>query len=869
MATVTSNPQHQSSSESSCTEIPFELVNGSSAKLKRVPVCSGVCVPKGTLLEAGEWLVEAGGAHLPAQTTVLNRWSDGSVRWMLVRFVAGRIAVGRTSCMLIRPDRRARHFSAVTSLRKINNQLHLQISDAHRATEHHAVLAPELYDSTGRPCELSIDSVATTTTGDVCCVFEIKMRIPSFRHSRLLMSVEVWPSQGLIKTTVTFRNSSRARHKGGLWDLGDDGSLHFSGLHLKIATPGGGSMTRWRGESDNRDRACHSSDPVHIVQHGSGTRNWSSTSHVDRSGQVCVADRGYTIFSSAGTHRGYQSSPTVSLVNEDSQLMVAIPEFWQQFPGSLTITEDVIDAGLFPMESGPFELQGGEQKTHSLWACLCDSLPGLNELSWVHEPPQMVQSVDWFRQARVIEWLPAAIESQDRQIGRLKDYLEQSLRGERSMNHRRAAIDEFGWRNFGDVPADHEQTNYAGSNTVVSHYNNQFDLIFGGIQNMVVSGDNAWCDLYDPLARHVIDIDIYHTMEDRGCFNGGLFWHTDHYLDAKTATHRTYSAANASADGSYGGGPSNEHNYTTGLLYYYFLTGHQPAADAVRSLADWVIGMDDGSQTVFGLFDDGPTGLASQTKYEDFHGPGRGVGNSINALLDAFILTGDARYENKMEELIRRAIHPRQDCDKLELLNAEKRWSYTVCMTALGRVLHDRLEAGKLDELYEYIRLTLENYGRWMLKHERPSLSAPAELEFVTEAWAAQDFRKANALRIAASCTDDKESADLMRKKADELNDAAWHDLYQFGEAHLTARCLSIVMTEGLRDVFHRTESARSFPPADGDFHFGDSWTMFTPQKTRVRQLIRNPVQLLSSIPRVLRPARLLRAISAIRRQLG
>ena len=82
------------------------------------------------------------------------------------------------------------------------------------------------------------------------------------------------------------------------------------------------------------------------------------------------------------------------------------------------------------------------------------------------------------------------------------------------------------------------------------------------------SGDVRWYQLMRDLARHVIDIDIYHTQEDRPAYNGGLFWHTDHYTDAATATHRSYSRANRDTQGGsrYGGGPSNEHNYTTGLL---------------------------------------------------------------------------------------------------------------------------------------------------------------------------------------------------------------------------------------------------------------------------------------------------------------
>ena len=70
-------------------------------------------------------------------------------------------------------------------------------------------------------------------------------------------------------------------------------------------------------------------------------------------------------------------------------------------------------------------------------------------------------------------------------------------------------------------------------------------------------------------------------------------------LDASTATHRSYASANRpSPISSYGGGPGAEHNYTSGLLLYHYLTGDRRAREAVIQLSDWVIAMDDGAQTV-------------------------------------------------------------------------------------------------------------------------------------------------------------------------------------------------------------------------------------------------------------------------------
>ena len=201
---------------------------------------------------------------------------------------------------------------------------------------------------------------------------------------------------------------------------------------------------------------------------------------------------------------------------------------------------------------------------------------------------------------------------------RCESFLSGVVTGPRRFSVGREEIDEYGWRNYGDVYADHELTYYKGDPPVVSHYNNQYDVIYGLLNQYLRTGDVRWFELAEPLARHVIDIDIYHTREDRAAYNGGMFWHTDHHRDAVTATHRCYSRTNCGAvKRAYGGGPSNEHNYTTGLLHYFYLTGDNQAEATVPGLADWVIDRDDGRKTINGLNDDGPTGLASCTTQDD------------------------------------------------------------------------------------------------------------------------------------------------------------------------------------------------------------------------------------------------------------
>src|SRR5262249_50076324 len=167
-------------------------------------------------------------------------------------------------------------------------------------------------------------------------------------------------------------------------------------------------------------------------------------------------------------------------------------------------------------------------------------------------------------------------------------------------------------------------------------------------------------------------------------------------------------------------------------------------------LARFVVDIDDGRRTLFRWLDRGHTGLASASRTPDYHGPGRGSGNSVNALVDGHRLRGDREYLDKAEQIIRRCTHPTEDVAALNLLDAENRWFYTMFLQALAKYLDHKIEMDELDGMYAFGRDVLLRYARWMADHERPYLDEPAILEFPTETWPAQDLRKSEIFDHAA-----------------------------------------------------------------------------------------------------------------------
>lgn len=831
----------------------FSVVVDRSSGGASQPVTWGVPFARGTWRgQSSLVLRNPDGWHTPVQAVATALWPDGSIKWLLVDAIlppntptgvgwrlepgpegprglmrvceqglkiaietgAACFCLGRGPGLLERGQVGGRDVVVPGSIRTI------------------------LTDARGREGGPRFNGAVVESQGPVRATVRLDGQFRGRAPCRFTVRLCFFAGTGLVRFRLTLHNPRRARHPGGIWDLGDPGSVLFRDLSLVLGLDGTGDRrVTWTAEPNQLTQSLVDG-ALEIYQDSSGGENWRSRNHFNREGWIPVSYCGYRVRAAGSEQSGLRASPTVELQGESGRVAAAIPEFWQQFPKALEVEDRNLRVRLFPGQFGDyFELQGGERKTHTLWLEFGPAdAPDDSPLAWVHRPARIRATPEWYAASDALPYLEPA---SDRPGGRLDGELAAVVAGPRSFFARREVIDEYGWRNFGEVYADHEAAHYVGQTPIISHYNNQYDLVYGMILQYCRTGDGRWFDLLDPLARHVVDIDIYHTDQDRAAYSGGLFWHTDHYRDAATCTHRAYSRANRIPGRPYGGGPCAEHNYTTGLLHYYYLTGDEDARASVLCLADWVIALDDGRRNGLNRIDSGPTGWASCTTEPSYHGPGRGAGNSINTLLDGWLLTGHQAYLDKAEELIRRVIHPADDIDARQLLDTERRWSYTVFLSVLARYLDLKADAGELDFMYAYARASLLHYAGWMLEHELPYFDRPEALEYPTEAWASQEFRKANVLRLAAAHADEPLRTRLTARGG-ELAERAWTDLLRF-ESRDTARSVAILMREGTLDAYFRTNSIEPAPRPAGQFDFG-SPEAFVGQKERILARLRTPV---------------------------
>jgi PcRGLX-like protein central beta sandwich domain len=829
------------------TRVRVPLVAANTAADRSVrrgePLTVGVPMLRSAAWDADQWALVGPRNTCAAQARVLDRWSDGSIRWLLVD---GRLDVdsgGTEQLYLEHRDPRVLDFAAITvrvsetddgvmvdtgaatfSLRRNQAFPFDDVIVSDDSVLDRSVTRFTITDADGVTTAVLVDAIDIEERGPIRCSLAVTGSVR--RHSKpewlhLLARLDFYAGLPTVRLRITVRNPERARHAGGFWDLGDPNSVYLKDVSMALALPRSESRSVIRCSAESREHFTQLSGPVELYQDSSGGERWNSPNHVNHARRVTTSFQGYRLTSPDGSRTGLRATPIMSVARGHREITLAFPQFWENFPKAVEADAGVLTLRLFPGQySDLHELQPGEQKTHECFISFCPDDVTDSPLEWCRHRTVLHARPEWYLGVDAVRFLAPTDE-------RHSALVETAIAGRDTFVHKREAVDEYGWRHFGEVYGDHEAVRHSGPSPLVSHYNNQYDAIGGFAYQFLRSGDLRWWQLFSDLVAHVIDIDVYHTTRDKWAFNNGMFWHTYHYGDADTATHRTYPR---SARGrTHGGGPSADHNYTTGLMLHYLMTGNEMSRQTVLELANYVFAMDDGDKTIFRWLARGATGLATASADAGtYHGPGRGPANSISTLLDAYRLSREPRFLQKAERLIRRVIHPADDIAARKLDEPERRWFYTMFLQALGKYLEEKQERGQLDTMYEYARASLLHYARWMAQHEYPYLDRPEKLEFPTETWAAHELRKSDTFYLAALHASEPERSQFT-ERGRYFFETAITTLERM-PTHSLARPVVILALSGLLHSWFRLHPNATAPGAAESRDFGVP-ERFVPQK--------------------------------------
>ncbi|WP_147291782.1 hypothetical protein [Alteromonas aestuariivivens] len=595
----------------------------------------------------------------------------------------------------------------------------------------------------------------------------------------LQAEITIMLSTGDLFATVTVSNPSAAAHPDGKWDLGDPNSILIEQWSLSAEAP---ALAISLDTSETPIKLEADTDYC-LYQASSGYDNWQSPAHVDKSNQVSLPFRGFRWHINNQLQRCKDHcQPAVTLISNRHSPVLSVDQFWQNFPASVSGNGQKMQISLLGSRQAPLtELQPGEQKTRDF------SLTGQYQT-----PLKIVLNPQWTEQSKAVCWFHAQQHSAP-----LHALIQQGVSGEHSFFAKRLDIDEFGWRHFGELYADHEKALQPDETYFISHYNNQYDPLYGMLYQYLLTGKRQWFTLANDLARHVADIDVYHTCQDKPEYSGGLFWHTDHYVQAHTATHRTYSEHQPKGvydDHAGGGGPGGQHCYTNGLLLHYYLTGSATSKQALLSICDWIERYYEGDGTL----------VATLMGLKNRHVPGlrniltgaypldRGTGNYLQALMDRYALLGQPGDLAKCAHIIYNTIQPDEDIQKRQLDNIEANWFYTVFLQAVCRFISIKEQNQRNDSSYRYAVDALCHYARWMSENEYAYLDKPDILEFPNQTWSGQDLRKICVLRFASHYLPEAE-ASKAEAKAKTLLETVQKRLGGSGES-TTTRVLCLMM---------------------------------------------------------------------------
>lgn len=483
-----------------------------------------------------------------------------------------------------------------------------------------------------------------------------------------------------LHVTLTVQNPRPALHPGNAWVLGDPGSLYLGELAWKFdwaaeASPAHLSIEAGKELSFQGDML--------LEQRSSGRPNWQSPRHVDASGRSTVAQKGYRLsVGGAGPQEGLQAHPVLMGQVGHARWVVAPSQFWERFPQSLGLT---LRSGRFqglhamlpawlrdsgqawrssPTEPGAqagrgrprlfaHEFQGGEQfVARAWWGASLRSSPWRPErwrervqrVGWKVTPEVGLSAAATFRtdipfpsqhltnSTSQAESGPHAQGETPDASQRLETTLQTALYPRGKNVHTLQQVgdvrDAYGWRDFGEVQADHETRcgkDATSDASFISNYNNQYDLVASHWHLCLRTGDAQFCRRARELGRHVADIDVYHTRGDRPVYNGGLFWHTTHDTPVGTSSHRSYPDPSLSRGCTeyQSGGPGLGHLYVEGLVLGALMLGDEEQQRSALELAQFAL---------------------RRRALDSTESDGRALGNYLRTLVTLCAWTGESRF---------------------------------------------------------------------------------------------------------------------------------------------------------------------------------------------------------------------------------
>ncbi len=646
--------------------IPLTIRETAGVSRRLDPVTTGVPIPREADLRDTNRLrlVAAGGGEVDAQFRVLSRWpvpagvDPAPIRWLLVDFQA-TVSANGVARFQLRDDGPqgdvARPLAVretpegvvvstgVATFRVARDRFNLfdgvGIDPDGNGNVTEEIVPPNgnggvVLERTDGSFYRSTDDAAPTAVrveeeGPLRTVVRVDGRLRTQTQNNAYAGAldfleytaryHFYRGQRNVRLEFTLRNPDRSKavdyHTGGaeVFHSFEDVSLR---LPLSIA-----QGTRFLAVGDDAARgSLADGQSVLLYQDSSGGPNWGPSS--DGSPYWATTFQGYRVTlgeqpNAPVLDSGLRALGVGDLSDGTAGAAVSMRSFWQNFPKGIRLdSSGRIDVQLFPRSwATPHRFRGGIQKTHDLLFQFHSGDAQDADVESVARafaaPMRALGPPALYRDSKALGFVsvedPSRFRMYDEAIAGVLDYQGGRPDTQGDIYRELEDKDEYGWLNWGDHYRE-------GSKNLRYWGNNEFDfswvMLLGYLRG--ADHDDRFFQRGEAMARHLIDIDLYHTDRDIFWANRGLKKHdasgvTDHNRD-----------------------PNLSHFWLDGLVLYYWLTGDEGARDALEELGQWLQNREED-----------PVGRPGNLAY---CGEVRSKGWVLQALVGLFECLGDRRY---------------------------------------------------------------------------------------------------------------------------------------------------------------------------------------------------------------------------------
>jgi hypothetical protein len=534
---------------------PFGTLKAKSADLRLemagavppggFPVTCGVPLPAGAVTRLDQIALRGpSGSLVPLQAATLNRWQDGSLRWVLLDFQAPggvkaepwRLEFGgakRKQPALAHPVRVRRGAGSV----RINTGA-LDITMGGNGGH--------LIDRVG----LRPDGIGG---GPVGAEVVVERERRDVTYAPRVDKAEVRAS-GPLRAMVVASGKMVNR---------DDAKDALGRFVFRVNAYAGQPVLRvfFRIFNDSAEPARIKRLGVTLTVGGKVKEIWSGDARTLKAGsEVVVAQTAADAFAvsrgSDAVAKGEHSRGWLAASTDRGAAVLAVRRFWEWFPKALRVNGGTLSAHLFaPTEQMPAcEMSPGEAKRHEILLALLPANARKADAAAIARafmrPPRLF-SPAWFCASGGFGY--AAPHSATRFPG-LHKYMVETYRDVNPT----ILNGTPGIRNFPDAPYQGKADNWR---------NNYYDIMQGIMSEYLMGGDPRWFDRGEDQCLHIMDVDICHGRDDhpewRGVLYGPGLNHTSGWWSAMLRAE--------------------------GLSSYYRLSGDPDALPEFLGVADFIV----------------------------------------------------------------------------------------------------------------------------------------------------------------------------------------------------------------------------------------------------------------------------------------